>query len=90
MDHEYGGVPPVTMNVSEYGAAIVAGGSDWFTIDGPGSIDSVNVLWADAPPASVACTVKVEEPALFGAPVKAPADERDRPAGRTPAATVHV
>src|SRR5512141_1156412 len=91
--HVYGGVPPVTERVSEYGSVRApAGRADVVMTGEPGGLIRMEScllpVWVLL---SVTVNVGVEVPVAVGVPESAPVVPfRFTPAGRLPAVTLHV
>ena len=65
-------------------------GNEEVVMDNPAPTAIVRGALALAPELSATCTVKLDVPAAEGVPLMAPAELRERAAGRLPALTVHV
>src|SRR2546426_9510220 len=89
--HVYGDCPPASLNVKENAVPTVAPGSDvLLVIVNPEATVSVNPFVAFTEALSVTRTVKLEVPAVVGAPVIAPVEALSvKPMGREPMVTDH-
>jgi hypothetical protein len=88
----YGGVPPLTIGVTEHLTPTVHGGKGGIgpTIVGGGLMVKANGLLAIAPFRSVTWMVKPGAPAVVGVPLICPVPEfNDSPAGNAPPLTAH-
>jgi hypothetical protein len=93
--HEYGVVPPVAVSVVEYTVPTVPSGNDELEVIVNGApaalvlMEKGLIAFCAGEEESVACTVKLDWPALVGVPLIVPPGLKFRPAGNAPEVTVH-